>query len=128
MKDLIERIEAAGADDHELLWEAFRAIHGPKPERVHGGSKELDDYLAKSNPFYLLLQSKAYLDAAMTLVGDDCFRVERHPMYGVYAYVGDDDAYAVTPSLALCAAALKARAHRSDCLARYGEDIFGDGK
>lgn len=49
------------------------------------------------------------LDAAMTLVGDDCFRVERHPMYGVYAFVGDDDAYAPTPALALVLAALRSR-------------------
>lgn len=40
----------------------------------------------------------------------------------------DFDAVAATPALALCAASLKASAHRSDCLARYGEDIFGDGK
>lgn len=51
----------------------------------------------------------ASIDAAMTLVGDDFFRIERHPMYGVYAFVGDDDAYAETPALAITLAALRAR-------------------
>lgn len=62
----------------------------------------------------LMPRYTASLDAALTLVGDPCFRVERHPMYGVYAYVGDHDAYAATPALALVLAALRARAEDMD--------------
>lgn len=29
LRDLIDRVERAESDDHELMWEAFRAIHGP---------------------------------------------------------------------------------------------------
>jgi len=55
-------------------------------------------------------QYTASLDAAMTLVGDHSWRVEDHELAGPCALVYDQEGYAVTPALALTAAALRARA------------------
>ena len=66
---LASRVEAAtGAEQREMLEAAFVAVHGPKPERVHGGSPELLAWLALHNPFFALLQAGGFLDAAMSLV------------------------------------------------------------
>jgi hypothetical protein len=54
---------------------------------------------------------KAYtasLDAAGSLVGDNHWKAEDHPLAGPCAVVGDSEAYAATPALALTAAALRA--------------------
>lgn len=71
LTELAERIERAGADEQrELLLEAFIAIYGPKPPRVHGGSKELDQWFKLYKPFFRKLDAEAYLDAAMMLRPD----------------------------------------------------------
>lgn len=127
--ELAERCEKASADANEqraLLREAFEAIHGPKPERVHGGSAEMTAYLYKFNPFYSLITHYGFLDAAMTLVPEDAgkdvagerFRLESWASNGVHALhvrasawvAGAKRVYAATPALALCAASLRARA------------------
>lgn len=133
MDSLIERIEAATSNDPELFWEAFRAVHGEKPERVHGGSKELDDYLAKSNPFFFMLKAGAFIDAAMTLVPTywnwslthsawerEIDQRSGPPEYSAHLLYRGRRARkvlseAATPALALCAAALKA-------LSLYGDE------
>jgi hypothetical protein len=93
---LIERVEAASGPDREIDVLIMRWV-----ENIGGPAEKPLPYTGS-------------IDAAMTLVGDDCFRVERHPMYGVYAFVGDDDAYAATPALALVAAALRALQHQKE--------------
>lgn len=120
MSSLIERIEAASEGSRSLDWE----IH------LHDG---LDGKgMFGSHPSY-----STSIDAAMTLVPVG-FEVS---MYGAVGSISpqaqletqqmrDNHDYPISGkgasiALALCAAALKAR---SDCLARYGEDIFGDGK
>ncbi len=123
LQRLVERIEAATGDEPELFWEAFAAVHGPKPERVHGGSKELDDYLAKSNPFFYMLKARAFLNAAMTLVPDDWTAWELRSHSARTRFSADlsrltecdatDEDWAVgrgtTPANAIAAAALRAR-------------------
>ena len=119
LNELIEKIEVAGSNDPELFWEAFNAVHGPKPERVHGGSKEMDDYLAKSNPYFYFVKAGAFLDAAMSLVPDGFIFGcgSKDATKTAWAWVSPDEPLeyrsitnAATPALALCAAALKARA------------------
>lgn len=69
LEQLALRVEQASADQQaEMLEAAFVAIHGPKPERVHGGSQEWLDWLDLHNPFVRLLRERGFLDAAMTLV------------------------------------------------------------
>ena len=69
---LASRVEAATAtEQREMLEAAFVAVHGPKPERVHGGSPEWIAWLDMHNPFFALLQAGGFLDAAMSLAKDD---------------------------------------------------------
>ena len=72
MNNIIERLEAATANDPELFEAAFNAVHGPKPQRVLGGSKELADWLAIHNQFYAMLKAGAFESAALTLVPEGC--------------------------------------------------------
>ena len=53
------------------------------------------------------------VDAALTLVGDDHWRVEDHPLAGPCAVVGDAEGYAPSPTLALMSAALRNLAART---------------
>ncbi len=55
-------------DQAARLEEAFIAIHGEKPPRLHGGTKELEDWLHRHNPFYNMLKCKAYESAALSLL------------------------------------------------------------
>jgi len=50
------------------------------------------------------------IDGAVALVDDNFWRVEDHELAGPCALVGGHEGYARTPALALCAAALRARA------------------
>ena len=111
LNELISKVENASGPDREIdaliaPLKGLRVIDEGHPI----GRMCYDDIDAA----HLLPRYTASLDATMTLVGDDCFRVERHPMYGVYAYVGDHDAYAPTPALALCLASLRALQHQKD--------------
>lgn len=109
---LAERAEQATADGQAaVLREAFEAIHGPKPSRVHGGSPELTIWLSLFNPFFYMLEAKAFESAALTLVpkgvGWALFdgKTVLTPDKGAQ-FFGD----AATPALALVAASLRARA------------------
>lgn len=115
MRDLIKRIEAASEGSRALDWE----IH------LHDGLDGKGMY--GSHPHY-----STSIDAAITLVPEGWWHGYMTSDGGFAAHCFEQivdcavfRATLVTPALALCAAALKAR---SDCLARYGEDIFGDGK
>ncbi len=106
---LAERVEAATYNDVALFREAFCAVHGPKPERVPGGSDEWLTWLRLFTPFHALCDAGGFLDAAMTLVGEREWTVQNNkpkPM----AIVAGIDRYVVaaTPALALTAAALRA--------------------
>lgn len=68
MTDLIQRIEAAKEPSADLFEDAFVAIHGPKPPRVHGGSQEWLDWLHLHNPFARMLDAQAWTSAAEMLV------------------------------------------------------------
>jgi hypothetical protein len=113
MIDLIKRLEALEAPCREAFDEAFVAIHGPKPPRVHGGSQEMTDWLGLYNPFLKMMDVGAWLDAAMTLVPE----VLRRQVYtgyvdGVIAWAGlagSDKKYAKELPIAICIAALRAR-------------------
>jgi hypothetical protein len=113
---------------------AFEALHGPKPERVLGGSDELTDWLNKYNPYYKLCEVGGYTDAAM-LLGKGlpwlvpelnyAYRTARL-LNGVGLPVGglDYPSRAETMPLSLAASWLKAHAHQ----ATYTEskDAVGD--
>lgn len=114
---LSERVERLEGPNREIFIEAFVAIHGPKPERVHGGSRELTDWLLLFNPFFHLLEAKGWLSAAEMLVPEGCvwgvsnrdpdpwmFRASVVPVM-----VAAGEAQAATPANALLAAILKAR-------------------
>ena len=131
--ELAERCEKATAEETgAILREAFEAIHGPKPDRILGGSPQLDAWLKLFNPFSALLRAGGFLDAAMTLVPEGMrenryyLAIEQvwHEATGWEARFdtpadecGRGDtilAKAATPALALCAAALKALAQAKD--------------
>ncbi len=121
LNTLVERIEAATPDQQrELLIEAWVAVHGPKPPRIHGGTPELTAWLIAYNPFHAMLDVNAYESAALTLVQEGCqWRVDSHyNMAGVFEYYMDQQegpsmseygGEGSTPALALCCAALRAR-------------------
>ena len=119
---LAERVEAATAtEQREMLEAAFVAIHGPKPERVHGGSPEWLAWLDLHNPFFALLQAGGFLDAAMSLVpsGWVCTHAYFNDQRAVFNFTKWRDGnpmyasgVALTPALALTAAALRAIAER----------------
>ena len=115
---LAARVEAAtGAEQHEMLEAAFVAAHGPKPERVHGGSAGMDAWLILHNPFVSLLWAGGFLDAAMSLVpsGWVCTHAYFNDQRAVFNFTKWRDGnpmyasgVALTPALALTAASLRA--------------------
>lgn len=118
---LAATVEAASADEQrDLLIEAFKAIHGPKPFRVPGGSPEWKAWLDLFNPFFKKLEARAFLDAALTLVPEGHhFGAGTDIPDGIgpdgWAWVSDKrDTFeivrAATPALALTASALRAQA------------------
>ena len=125
---LIERIEsAAGADQRELLIEAFEAIfptpvsssYDPVTQEWFGPAQwhELADR------FYAMLDAEAYESAALMLVPEgafwclghegDCEAPSEFKARLIVPKLGSVDlrrqSIAATPALAICAAALKAR-------------------
>lgn len=130
---LIERLEKASGPDRELdcrvwllvgdaLGEPFSLRgHAPiKPSEVVNGRWMGSAVEKYPNDMQGIARSwrvpcfTASLDAAMSLVPEgECWRVEDHPLSGPGAIVGDEAdtiSCCATPALALCAAALKARA------------------
>lgn len=120
---LIERIEAAEGPSRELDLEVAYAVDwrwedwedGDPTVRGHVDKHGFDWMLARLNQSVtvwprLLPQYTASLDAAMSLVGDNVWKAGDDDMGGPFGVVGDELVYAATPALALCAAALKARA------------------
>lgn len=91
--ELAELCERATGPDRSIDW----AIH------LRDGLTGVGSY--GGHPAYT-----ASIDTAMSLILDDHWRVEDHPMAGPCAIVGEQEGYAATPALALCAAALRARA------------------
>jgi hypothetical protein len=117
LKELAAKCEQAAADEQaDLLREAFILVHGPKPERLLGGSPELATYLDHLNPFVRLINNGGFLDAAMTLMPEgwvwvvdavgraSCFKPDSAKPWPRAGGVTN------TPALALCAAALRAHA------------------
>ena len=116
---LAERVEAATAtEQREMLEAAFVAVHGPKPERVHGGSPEWIAWLDMHNPFFALLQAGGFLDAAMSLVPSGWRwhsyywpRKDKPKLMSLVTdmpHAGIVHGKAATPALALTAASLRA--------------------
>lgn len=123
MEALAARAEQATADgQRELLIEAFRAIHGPKPYRVPGGSPEWKAWLDLFNPFFQMLEVRAFESAAASLVPEGWYwRAGHGVLWPGWAHLNakhpdhclredEHSAHAETPALALTAACLKARA------------------
>lgn len=124
MRNLIERIEAATGPDRALNADILRHLGW-----TQDGSVAFDP---EGNRAYSIPDYTGSIDAAMSLVPDylhTSMTNDPDDLGGVVAELWSAKVNfwvnAATFPLALCAAALKAR---SDCLARYGEDIFGDGK
>lgn len=110
---LAERCEAADASEQrELLWEAFLALQA-RPDDHTPGVKE---WSWLWNRFNLMTGAEAYESAAMMLVPEGYgVKVRRwvngRGAAGCYPSESADDWHnAATPALALCAAALRARA------------------
>ena len=103
---LAERCKQAAGPDRELDAEIddFMLKHGPETDRIR-------------NPRYVLPYT-ASLDAALTLVQEGCEWLRKSPQTMTVYRVPDDlkewarhiDARGATDALALCAAALRARA------------------
>lgn len=114
---LAERVEQAEGPSRELFEEAFWAV--------------MPNY-ADIRSFRELLDAKAWVDAAMTLVLEGLmFTVSQHEVKGAASIFRRNDhgeratccplSVASTPALALCAAALRARsAHGQDDTALSG--------
>ncbi len=128
MNDLIERIEAASGPDIELdreimLYSGYRYEQRDIGCRYEDGSVALDwvyvdiktDKWRSTHP----LSFTASIDAALTLVPDgysfnlgNDVKPWAHIWFDLPAYDGKPyEGRAATPALALCAAALKARAY-----------------
>lgn len=108
--ELAERVENATGPSFALFADAFEAIYG--------GRSSLGE---KWSAFCALCEAEAWLDAALTLVPEGCsFDLSKDHYRDGGKWVcttGPDDHYhtngrgmAATPALALCAAALRARA------------------
>jgi hypothetical protein len=96
--ELVERIEAATGPDRELDAAVGEAV----------GAEPLMICDTGNVPIYSSFT--ASLDAAMSLVGDAWWFVERTPCADGYdAEVAEEKSRGATPALALTAAALKAR-------------------
>jgi len=122
LMELASRVEAGEGPDREL--DALAWWHGCADQSATDGDLieafNTDPAIALDNWIGSRWRAEgqfpprytASLDAAMSLVRDDCWRVEDHPLAGPCALVGDAEGYAATPALALTAAALRARAHQ----------------
>lgn len=120
MSDLLElaaRCEAAVGQDDLLDAEIMVAIKSETfftarvymvGTRAMSGAGPDADW-RNATVFFKETRFTASIDAAMTLVGGNFWRVEDHELAGPCALVGDQEGYAATPALALCAAALRAR-------------------
>lgn len=130
---LAERVEAATGPDRELDCAIMQAVN-PDFQPIPGGSGFYDPalinalsaqkYITKGT--YVTPRYTASIDAAMQLVpeGDDVsgeiFRLETYNKSGVLAdhvrasawVPGAPRAFAATPALAICAAALRAKASK----------------
>jgi hypothetical protein len=131
--ELAERCEKATVEQQaELLEEAFR-LCDPPPRQMYSKAVRLiktPRFAEWSHRFDLFsdkLACEAFLDAAMTLVPEGCFWTAMNakdggdrPIIGaglaIVAAPDDisarDPSEAATPALALCAAALRARAQK----------------
>lgn len=140
--DLAERCEAATGPDRELDAAIWCELNGREyPEPPYTQMLQHDRYDPSKGTFEqgtqsgILLQSykdnalsyTASLDAAMTLVPEGCFWAGGdHPELGAAMTVTNiqgslpQAAKAATPALALCAAALRARAAEQSALNREG--------
>lgn len=114
--ELIERLEKATGPDRELDRDIARALGGKYPTQDGKG-----DYIewAVNDGWKKLRAFTASIDAALTLVGPDQSWVVHGPWTngrycaGVALTIGgawDDDQAGATAAIALCIAALKARA------------------
>lgn len=122
MRGLIERIEAATANDPELFWEAQRIVN-PEPATMWKHNQrevwtaEYAAYIACGHRFGELIDARAFVEAATLMIPDGwtLFHLGGpfndspcHATVGGGNPVGLCEGTAETPALALCAAALKA--------------------
>lgn len=118
--ELAGRVEKAEKATVDLYREIYVAVHGPKPERVLGGSNELTKYLYCYNPFYSRISHGGWLDAAMMLVPEGHWaegslgtHVDTRASIEIHAPCTYDPvgrSTAATPENAVVAAALRALA------------------
>lgn len=114
---LAERCEKASGPDRELFWQAYEAVFGKANAEI------IDQFPGHKMPdtwerFRKLLDAGGFLDAAMTLVPEGysygagtTFYERKGWAYCIeYGASGFKNIDAATPALALCAAALRARA------------------
>ena len=127
--ELADRIEAAEGPDADLFWEAWRTCF-PKPSEIWAvlgetWTDEYTDWQERQMFWSCFIDADAWLDAALTLVPEGWTDVRQHQSrmtdgsVRCYAAIEFDlsdmcltaeGMAAATPALALCAAALRARA------------------
>lgn len=117
--DLAKWVEEAEADSPELYEDAFRTAF-PQPSRVlrGPGAQEYLEWLERLQRLCDFVEVKAFLDAAMALVPEGWrfevtttgFKPGASIVTDRGTFINGGGAYAATPALALCAAALRARA------------------
>lgn len=108
MKELIERIEKAQAPNLALEWEIHLAVHGIEGAGMYG-----------KHPNYT-----ASLDKALSLVpAKNGWNLQGNTDVFCAVVAGHYSKTCRTPALALCAAALKARAARpAECPHPFGPE------
>lgn len=116
--ELAERCEKAEGPDRGVDGDIVAALT-LQPDWATVRSTRQPELFSDTGPglrarTWLAPKFTASLDAAMTLVCADHWRVEDHPLAGPCAIVGEQEGYAATPALALCAAALRAKASQED--------------
>lgn len=123
LRELAERCEKASGPDRALMCAAYKAAY---PEVSSGAWDAIDTWDAGYDRFCAMLDTGAHLDAAMSLVpeGHLWFAMNAGGLAATkpdltcasalvtpFENVSDvDPVEAATPALALCAAALRARA------------------
>lgn len=113
--DLAARVEAMGEPDREMFEDIWRIVF-PKPAKVWEDQEreeptvEYEKWSACQHHFYDLIDAEAFLDAAMTLVGDHQVTLTSVDDDWFCIIVGQFGGSGCAPALALTAAALRAKA------------------
>jgi hypothetical protein len=118
LEELAAKIESGTKEDsYKLLMEAWQVVNGDRTSALALTLERLDDWYYDQRSFSRLLEAGGDLSAAMMLVPEGWFTrmatEDRHShswRWELRKPPADARARAATPALALCSAALRARA------------------